>query len=164
MHKLLMIPIALSVFLVTMIHVQADIISVAQLASLDQQSSVTFTNIGVSAGSGVTVDLTYTFTANTGLFENDGTRMGIDSPENQGAAASTAFNGNETLTLDISAGNIMGVPSGQILTSLDFGIPKVELVRFGSFRWRLLLDVVIAGGIIHFDCGKSNRSANRRKL
>lgn len=97
--------------------------------------------------SGVTADISFTFTAtapgHTGtpaLAFGENTRLGITSSFDQGAAADTSFNEGEILTLTVSS-SITSVPPGQSVTTIEFGIPMIDLVRSGpangnsSYTW-----------------------------
>lgn len=79
---------------------------------------------------GVSFDLTFTFTANAGGTLTEGTRLGIDSPDNQGSQAANSINEGETLSMDVSA-NVTGLPTNHVLSTLDFGITRIDMVRAG---------------------------------
>lgn len=87
---------------------------------------------------GVTADLTFTFTAlapgHTGsptLAFGENSRLGINSSFNSGATPDTSVNEGETIRLDVSAA-VTSAPPGGTVTELNFGIPKIEMVRNGS--------------------------------
>ncbi len=84
---------------------------------------------------GVTVDLTFTFTAlapgdaTVAFDEND--RLGVHSSYNQGQAGSTSVNDGESIQLGVTA-SVTDVPAGQAVTALDFGISRIGMVRHGG--------------------------------
>jgi hypothetical protein len=75
----------------------------------------------------VSADLTFTFSANVGTL-NEGIRLGVDSSFNQGTNGSNSISQGETVQIDVSA-LVTAVPSGQMVTGLDFGIATIDLVR-----------------------------------